>query len=113
MRCCCSEGEPTGSPPARPSNLLPGTWPRRITGFIQWAIPVTALALMPKCPMCVAAYVVLFTGIGLSLSIAAAVRWVLIAFSIAALAYLLFRAARRALMPVRETRQQTVPSANQ
>jgi hypothetical protein len=68
-----------------------------VASLIQWAVPVTALALMPKCPMCVAAYVVLFTGIGLSLPVAAAMRWALIAISIAALAYLLVRAARRAL----------------
>jgi hypothetical protein len=46
--------------------------------------------------MCVAAYVVLFTGIGLSLSAAAAMRWALIALSVAALAWLVLRALRRA-----------------
>jgi hypothetical protein len=102
MRCCCTDREPSALPP--PPNTKSATWPRRIAGLIQWAIPVTALALMPKCPMCVAAYVVLFTGIGLSLPVAAAMRWALIAVSIAALAYLLFRAARRILAAVRMSR---------
>jgi hypothetical protein len=46
-----------------------------------------------------AAYIFLFTGIGLSLPAAAAMRWTLIAICIAALGYLPLRAARRAIMP--------------
>jgi hypothetical protein len=76
-------------------NAARQSWPRRAAALVQWAIPVTVLALVPKCPMCVAAYVVLFTGIGLSLPAAAAIRWGLIVLSMAALAFLLFRAARR------------------
>ena len=75
MRCCRSEGEPTGSMPNPTSGDAHTGWPRRIAAVIQWAIPIMTLALVPKCPMCVAAYVVLFTGIGLSLSTAAAMRW--------------------------------------
>jgi hypothetical protein len=51
--------------------------------------------------MCVAAYVVLFTGIGLSLPAAAAIRWALIALSAAAIAYLVFRAVWRIVGSVR------------
>jgi hypothetical protein len=54
------------------------------------------LALVPKCPMCVAAYVLLFSGIGLSFVAATVLRWALIACSIAALAYLVLRAMLRA-----------------
>jgi hypothetical protein len=70
---------------------------RRIASFGQWALPVSTLALMPKCPACLAAYVVFFSGIGLSLPTATAMRWALIALSIASLGYLLLRAACRAL----------------
>jgi hypothetical protein len=38
---------------------------------------------------------VLFTGIGLSFSAASVLRWTLIAVSVAAIGYLLFRVARR------------------
>jgi hypothetical protein len=51
--------------------------------------------------MCVAAYAVLFTGVGLSLTAAAAIRWGLIALSVAALAYLAYRCARRMTTAVR------------
>jgi hypothetical protein len=100
MRCCCNEREPS-APPPRPSDTAPRTGWRRMAALVQWAIPVTVLALVPKCPMCVAAYVVLFTGIGLSLPAAAAIRWALIALSIAAIAYLLVRALWRLVGPVR------------
>ncbi len=111
MRCCCNDGEPS-SPLTPPSRAVHTGWPRRVAGLIQWAIPVTALALVPQCPMCVAAYVVLFTGVGLSLSVAVAMRWALIVLSVAAIGCLLFRAACRLLGTVRVTRGPPVNSGN-
>jgi hypothetical protein len=64
----------------------------------EWAIPITTLALVPKCPACVAAYVLLLTGVGLSFPAAVAMRWTVIVLSVAALVYLLVRAVRRAVM---------------
>ncbi|MBX3356811.1 MAG: hypothetical protein KF745_00125 [Phycisphaeraceae bacterium] len=46
---------------------------------------------MPKCPACVAGYILLFTGIGLSVPTAAVVRWALLIASVAALIFLLTR----------------------
>ena len=91
---CCNDGDPSA-----PAITAPATqhWLRRIAAVIEWAVPITTLALIPKCPACVAAYVLLFTGVGLSFSGAAAVRWGVIALSIAALGYLLYRTARRVL----------------
>ena len=98
MSCCCTGGETAlAAVPARTG------WPRRIATVIQWALPVTTLALVPKCPLCVAGYVLLISGIGLSLPAATAVRWTLIVLSIAALAYLLLRAVRRAFLRARRT----------
>jgi hypothetical protein len=82
MHCCGTGGDPAHS--AR-------TWSRRAGAFFQWALPLAALALIPKCPACVAAYVLLFTGLGLSFPAAAAVRWALIASCVAALLFLLVR----------------------
>lgn len=101
MHPCCSRGDPP--PPAATAATAPSTsrrsWPRRLGAVFEWTVPLATLALIPKCPACVAAYVLLFTGIGLSLPAATATRWTLVALSIAALAYLLLRAARRALSP--------------
>jgi len=48
---------------------------------------------MPKCPVCLAAYVALWTGLGLSFGAATYVRWLLLAVSGVLLGWI---AARRA-----------------
>ncbi|MEK6702452.1 MAG: hypothetical protein AABZ53_09325 [Planctomycetota bacterium] len=93
MNCCHNAIDPAHSAPTSHTS-----WPRRLTTLLQWALPLTALALIPKCPMCVAAYVLLFTGLGVSISTATTLHWALIALSIGALAYLLLRTARRVFM---------------
>lgn len=96
MNCCQNARIPAPTP----SHVAPSShvsWPRRIATFFQWALPLTTLALIPKCPMCVAAYVLLFTGLGVSISTASALRYTLIALSVIALAYLLMRTFRRSL----------------
>ena len=95
MRPCCSHDD-TAAPAVTGPAATRRSWLRRGGAVIEWAIPITTLALVPKCPACVAAYLLVFTGIGLSLPAAAATRWTLIALSIAALTFLLLRAARRA-----------------
>jgi hypothetical protein len=62
--------------------------PRRrpIATIVGWILPATVLALMPKCPVCVAAYVAALTGMGISLSAAAYVRTSLIAMALATFA---------------------------
>ena len=67
----------------------------RIAVMFQWAAPIVTLALIPKCPACVAAYVLLFTGVGMSFHAAAAVRWTLMGLCVAWLVSLGFGAARR------------------
>ena len=47
---------------------------QRIGTLVGWILPTALLALMPKCPVCVAAYAAALTGIGLSLSAASFVR---------------------------------------
>ena len=71
-------------------------WLSRTAALFQWAIPITTLALIPKCPACLAAYVMLLSGLGLSFSAADTLRTTLIALSIIALSLLLIRAARQA-----------------
>ena len=57
-------------------------------------MPTATLALLPKCPACLAAYIALFTGLGISLSVAAWLRTTLLIVSFATL---LFCAARLGL----------------
>ena len=98
MHCCCTDCDigVTVVHSRPPRNTTPTPWARRIATVVQWALPLATLTLVPKCPACVAGYVLLFTGIGLSLPAAAAVRWTLIVISITSLGYLLRRAARLA-----------------
>jgi len=67
---------------------------RRSGEIAGWIVPGAALALLPKCPMCVAGYIALLTGIGVSMSTAAYPRWVLLIASIATLSILAARRAR-------------------
>ena len=51
---------------------------RRTRGAASWALPSVALALVPKCPMCIAAYLAIGGGLGVSLSTAAHLRTALV-----------------------------------
>ncbi len=94
MESCCSRadaGAEGGGVRAR------RTWLARAGGAVEWGTPIALLALMPKCPGCVAAYVLLFTGIGVSFSAAQTLRWTMIAACVAVLTWLVGRAAYRRL----------------
>jgi hypothetical protein len=60
MDCCCQE--------LRPSLR------RRVATAAGWIVPTAVLALVPKCPVCVAAYAAALTGIGISISAATFLR---------------------------------------
>jgi len=94
MGLCCSRGD-AGAGGVGVRGVARRGWVGRIGEAVEWAAPVVALALIPKCPGCVAAYVLLFTGIGVSFSTAETMRWGLIAACVGALAYLAVRAVRR------------------
>jgi hypothetical protein len=70
----------------RPTGLL-----RRAWRGMQWLFPATLLVLIPKCPMCVVAYVALFTGMGISVSTARWIQIVMLAFCLVSLAFLAVR----------------------
>lgn len=66
---------------------------RRGLSFMQWLLPGTALVFMPKCPFCVAGYIAVFTGVGVSVTTATWLRIGLITVCVASLVYLVASAA--------------------
>jgi len=56
-----------------------------------WIVPSAILVLMPKCPACVVAYIMIATGAGISVSMAAHLRLMVLALCVAVLMYLAAR----------------------
>lgn len=61
---------------------------RRARRTADWLFPAAILALMPKCPLCVAAYIALGTGIGISVSTAKYLRISMVVVCLGSLVYL-------------------------
>jgi hypothetical protein len=72
--CCDAAGDRKSS-----------TWARGVREIFSWLLPSALLALVPKCPACLAAHVALWTGLGLSISTATYLRWGLLLVGIASL----------------------------
>jgi hypothetical protein len=66
----------------------PSSPPRRLGWLTGWLIPAAGLTLMPKCPVCIAVYIALGTGVGISVSTAALIRIALLATCALSIAYL-------------------------
>jgi hypothetical protein len=84
---CCQMQTGAGGDARRPASRL-----RRGGEIAGWIIPSATLALLPKCPLCVAAYVALATGIGIGLPTAAHLRVMLVVICVGSLGFI---AARR------------------
>jgi hypothetical protein len=83
MSCCCHDQPATRSPL------------RRLAAPFEWILPAVVLAAVPKCPACLAAYVAVWTGIGLSFSAASHLRTGMLLAGGASIIFLAFRHGRR------------------
>ena len=81
MSACCDAASDRKTP----------TWVRRVREIFAWILPSAILVLVPKCPACLAAHVTLWTGLGLSLSTATYLRWVLLLVCVASLLFLIVK----------------------
>ena len=68
---------------------------RRAVDLVGWIVPGAILALIPKCPICLAGYIALWTGLGLSVAAAANLRVLLIIVCVILLIFLAARQTRR------------------
>jgi len=98
-RCCKRTGQSADRSPAGNSRRLAA---KAVSG-LRWILPATVLAIMPKCPVCFAAYLAIATGLGISVTAAAYLRGGLILASAAALIALAVGLARRYLIKHRIT----------
>src|SRR5262249_7820809 len=73
------------------------SWTRGIGRTLSWIVPSVVLAAMPKCPLCLVAYVALFTGLGISLAAARFFWWFVGISCVAALVFLLVTTSVSAL----------------
>jgi hypothetical protein len=97
MSACCHAARHRKSP----------TGVRRVREFVAWLLPSASLVLVPKCPACLAAYVTLWTGLGLSLSTATYLRWGLLSLCVASLLFLIVERFYRTRTFLSDFKQET------
>ena len=66
----------------------------QVAGNAGWALPGAILVLLPKCPVCLAAYIATSTGFGLSFSAATHLRSFLLVSGATSLLYLAVKSLR-------------------
>src|SRR6202012_1444984 len=100
IRAICPCRRIAASPPAAAASIGSGRpgesqGTRCTRAAAAWALPSVALALVPKCPMCVAAYLAIGGSLGVSLTTAAHLRTALVWLCWSTLALLVARLVAR------------------
>src|SRR5471032_1286519 len=84
---CNLDSAPKAAGPKPADGKPPAGILRRAWRGIHWLFPAALLVLMPKCPLCVAAYVALFTGVGITVSTARWIQILMLVLCLTSLAY--------------------------
>ena len=87
-RRCCQARAPRNH--MRESSAM-----KRMAGALEWVIPGAIVVVMPKCPACVAAYIALGTGVGISFTAAAHLRMTVLILCLTTLAWFAVKAIAR------------------
>ena len=89
LRCCDDESSVSvhETTPVAPRPAFA----RRMRELSGWIVPAAGLALVPKCPACLAAYLAIGTGVGVSVPTATYLRMILLTTFVASLSYVLVK----------------------
>jgi hypothetical protein len=68
---------------------------RHCPQVVSSVLPTVILVLLPKCPICIVAYIAMVTGIGLSLPVTAHLRTLLVVLCATSLIYFVARQIHR------------------
>lgn len=93
--CCAGSATHEVSGAMNATRSGPQSIVRRCNDLFGWTLPSAVLVLLPKCPMCLAAYIAAATGLGVSVSTAAQLRVLLLFLSVAALTLVAAKGLRR------------------
>jgi hypothetical protein len=87
-------GAPVSLPCCR-ERSRPGALARRGLDIASFVGPAAVLALLPKCPLCIAAYLAAGTGLGIAISTAAHLRMLILVVCMACLVFMVMKHAVR------------------
>ncbi len=99
---CCSGVETKPGMRVIPPDSPPATSVRRGRRTAEWIVPSVGLALLPKCPMCIVAYIAFTTGIGISVTAATRLREAAVVLLVSALVFFCLRRMAHALTRLRK-----------